>query len=181
MKELPQRPHGGHLRKQAKQLIADCRSKSPKAYDRFRSALSAAAGKSGAEIAAMELRLSDAQSCLAREYGFQSWKALIESAELQALQAQTQPERRMAWLRLVYAGDLVGGLGGSRPELAARALREAPSLTGGDWLGCARALTEHGMPGVLPDPGHPESVLFQGQRSQFSEEVADHLLSLPPR
>jgi hypothetical protein len=46
----------------------------------------------------------------------------------------------------------------------------------GDWVGCARSLVEHGMPGALPDPEDPEWVLFEGRRKRFSDEVSEVLL-----
>jgi ankyrin repeat protein len=49
-------------------------------------------------------------------------------------------------------------------------------IEGGDWVGCARALVEHGMPGALPDPEDPEWVLFEGRRKRFSDEVSEILL-----
>ena len=76
VKDLPHRPDIGHLKKQAKELLALCRGNDPAATARFREALPAAAGKSDATIAALGLRLHDAQSCIAREYGFASWADL---------------------------------------------------------------------------------------------------------
>jgi hypothetical protein len=49
-------------------------------------------------------------------------------------------------------------------------------VEGGDWVGCAHALVEHGMPGALPDPEDPEWVLFEGRRKRFSDEVSEVLL-----
>jgi hypothetical protein len=49
---------------------------------------------------------------------------------------------------------------------------------GGDWVGCARALLEHGMPGAKPDPEVPEWVLIDGRRKQFSDEVTEVLLGV---
>jgi hypothetical protein len=49
-------------------------------------------------------------------------------------------------------------------------------VEGGDWVGCARALVEHGMPSALPDPDDPEWVLFEGRRKRFSDEVSEVLL-----
>lgn len=46
----------------------------------------------------------------------------------------------------------------------------------GDWLGCAQALVAHGMPGARPDPQDPDTVLVDGLRARFSDEVADFLL-----
>ena len=49
-------------------------------------------------------------------------------------------------------------------------------IEGGDWVGCARALVEHGMPGALPDPEDAERVLLDGRRKRFSDEVSEVLL-----
>jgi ankyrin repeat protein len=50
-------------------------------------------------------------------------------------------------------------------------------VEGGDWLGCARALLAHGMPGAEPDPADPEIVLVEGRRYRFSEDVTEFMLS----
>jgi hypothetical protein len=47
----------------------------------------------------------------------------------------------------------------------------------GDWLGCAQALVAHGMPTAQPDPVDAGTVLIQGVRMRFSDEVTDFLLS----
>jgi len=49
-------------------------------------------------------------------------------------------------------------------------------VDGGDWVGCARALLDHGMPGATAVPDDPECVLIAGARKQFSDEVAEELL-----
>lgn len=46
----------------------------------------------------------------------------------------------------------------------------------GHWVACARALLAHGMPPALRDPADTASVLVDGRRRQFSEEVTDVLL-----
>jgi ankyrin repeat protein len=51
----------------------------------------------------------------------------------------------------------------------------------GDWVGCARALLEHGMPGATPDPENPEWVLIAGRKKHFSDEVTDVLLEADDR
>src|SRR5689334_5765441 len=76
MKQLPNRPHPDLLKKQAKELLAAYRRGDPDALARFREALPAAAGKDDPSIRKLELRLHDAQSCLARDYGFPSWTEL---------------------------------------------------------------------------------------------------------
>jgi ankyrin repeat protein len=49
-------------------------------------------------------------------------------------------------------------------------------VEGGDWVGCARALLDHGMPGATAIPDDPERVLIAGVRRQFSDEVTEELL-----
>lgn len=49
---------------------------------------------------------------------------------------------------------------------------------GGDWLGCAQALVAHGLPTAQPDPVDADTVLVQGVRMRFSDEVTDYLLSV---
>jgi hypothetical protein len=51
-----------------------------------------------------------------------------------------------------------------------------------DWVGCARALLAHGLPGVERDPANPERVLIDSRPIRFSEAVTEVLLeagSLP--
>ena len=49
-------------------------------------------------------------------------------------------------------------------------------VEGGDWVGCARALLDHGMPRASAIPHDPEWVLIAGMRKRFSEEVTEELL-----
>jgi ankyrin repeat protein len=49
-------------------------------------------------------------------------------------------------------------------------------VDGGDWLGCARALLDHGMPGATAILDDPEWVLIAGVRKRFSDEVTEELL-----
>jgi len=46
----------------------------------------------------------------------------------------------------------------------------------GDWLACAEALVEHGMPVAERDPDYPDYVLVAGRRRLFCEEVTAFLL-----
>ena len=138
MKRMPARPDLGHLKKQAKELLALCRSNDPAATTRFREVLPAAAGKSDAAIAALGLRLHDAQSCIAREYGFLSWADLQGFVLARRSQADDPAKAVLQWLRLVYAGDIAGGMNRARPALALRLLEESPGLLGDDpILACA--------------------------------------------
>src|SRR3954463_2392834 len=85
MNPLPDRLNLDHLKKQAKQLIRLYRSRDAAAMARFRSALPATAGLSDEEISSQQLRLHDAQSCIAREHGFASWPDLKRYVEVQAV------------------------------------------------------------------------------------------------
>jgi len=128
----------GHLKKQAKALLALYRHDDPEAITRFREALPVAAGKSDTAIAALGLRLHDAQSCIAREYGFASWADLQGFVLARRAQEDDPAKALLHWLRLVYAGDIAGGPNGARPSVAARLLEENPALPGDDaWLACA--------------------------------------------
>jgi hypothetical protein len=49
-------------------------------------------------------------------------------------------------------------------------------VEGGDWVGCARALLDHGMPRATAIPDEPEWVLIAGVRKRFSDEVVEELL-----
>jgi len=77
-RELPPRPHLEHLKKQAKELLESHSQGDPEARERVRTTLPA-------RLEA-PLALHDAQSVIAREYGFASWRAL--RAELEQRSAQ---------------------------------------------------------------------------------------------
>ena len=76
--QLPPRPNLDQLKHQAKELLDSARRNEPGARARFR-ALPAFA--TAADIDGAALALHDAQSVIAREYGFESWKALRERVE----------------------------------------------------------------------------------------------------
>jgi Lon protease-like protein len=75
-KRLPVRPSLEHLNAQAKDLLAAYRQADPEALSRFRDALPAAKGLADADLAKAKLALHDAQSVIAREYGFASFAEL---------------------------------------------------------------------------------------------------------
>jgi hypothetical protein len=136
MRRLPTRPNLEHLRKQAKNLLALYRRNHPEAHARIRLALPAARGKTDAEMAGLGLRLHDMQSCIAREHGFPSWTDLRSFVEASA--AHDAATAILAWLRLVYAADMAGGVNRERPQVAARMLDENPGLASGDpYVACA--------------------------------------------
>ncbi|WP_426393073.1 ankyrin repeat domain-containing protein [Variovorax sp. R-27] len=154
MKRMPARPDLGHLKKQAKELLALYRSNDPTATTRFREALPAAAGKSDAAIAALGLRLHDAQSCIAREYGFVSWTDLQGFVLARRSQVEDPAKAVLQWLRLVYAGDIAGGVNRARPALALRLLDESPGLLGDDpILACAIGNEAPIRQAIERDPG----------------------------
>ncbi len=137
MTRLPDRPNLGHLKKQAKELLALYRSGAPDAISRFRDALPAARGKTDAAIAGLGLRLHDAQSCVARDYGFASWTDLSSFVAARNAQAGDRDTAILNLLGLIYAGDIAGGTNRARPAVAARVLNERPDLMGDPYLACA--------------------------------------------
>lgn len=126
MKDLPQRPHPEHLKKQAKALLDAVRARAPDALARMRSALPAAAGRSDEAILAMDLRLHDAQSCVAREYGFASWAQLKDYVEARAATDAGSETLLPRWRFWAFGA----GYQNPKPRLAARLLREHPQLLG---------------------------------------------------
>lgn len=81
---LPERASLEQLRKQAKSLLHAAQAQEPEALRRFQS-LPALAKLSPAELGATRLALHDAQSVIAREYGFKSWNELREHVEDRSL------------------------------------------------------------------------------------------------
>ena len=135
---LPDRPDLDHLKRQAKDLHASARRGDPQALARFRDRLPATAGRPDGAIAALGLRLHDAQSCLAREYGFPSWHELRSFVLVRRSRTSDRAAATYEWLRLVYAGDITGGTGRASPAAAARLLESEPGLAEGDpSLACA--------------------------------------------
>ena len=138
MKSLPARPDIDHLKRQAKDLLAAFRRGDPDAVARVAQALPAAAGRDPASASRMDLRLHDAQSCIAREYGFDRWATLAAYVDAVRAAADHLEPVAAAFCRLAYAGDLVGGGDQSRPQAAARVLSEHPDLPRTDpWIACA--------------------------------------------
>lgn len=156
MKRIPPRPDAAHLKKQAKQLLAALRAGDADSLARLRGALPAAHGASAAAIAAMDLRLHDAQSCIAREHGFVSWAELMGfvAARNAHADAIADPARaQMRWLQLVYAGDVAGGTHRPQPAVAARLLAEQPDLPGDDLLiACATGDAARLRQAIADDP-----------------------------
>lgn len=83
-KELPVRPNLEHLKAQAKDLLDAYRRGEADAFERFRKELPAAHGADDERIRAMGLALHDAQSVIAREYGFSSFNELHAHVDAQS-------------------------------------------------------------------------------------------------
>ena len=134
MPQLPEYPNFDHLKKQAKDLLRLYQSNDPSALERFRNALPAAAGKDDAAIAAMDLKLHDAQSCIAREYGLPSWQNLRNYVDW--LNSRRSTDRRdviALWLHKAYGHDSEH----ADPSYAAKQLQEIPDFVQGDlFLAC---------------------------------------------
>ena len=162
MPQLPDRPNSDHLKKQAKDLLRAYRNHDPDAIARFGQALPAARDLSPDDILARAFRLHDAQSCIAREYGFVSWDALTTYVEAQSLKQGDRATRLRDWLALVYGGDVTGSLNPARPSVAARVLLDVPDLAADDpYAACAAGeeavlrQTAAADPGWLNRPGGP--------------------------
>src|SRR5215831_13076808 len=83
-KQLPERPNLEQLKNQAKTLLRSAQAKEPAALERFR-VLPTLASLPMDQLTVMEFALHQAQSVIAREYGFKSWRELHEQAEEQSL------------------------------------------------------------------------------------------------
>ncbi|MDZ5648062.1 hypothetical protein [Nitrospirillum sp. BR 11828] len=149
---LPAHPHIDQLKRQAKELLAAYRHGDADALSRFRANLPAAQGKDHTALAALALRLHDAQSCLAREYGFPSWADLDAFAASRRAIANAA-ETRLEWLRLVYAGEISGSMRRARPAAALRLLAETPDVAIGDpILACAIGDLDRVRAAIAQDP-----------------------------
>lgn len=78
--QLPPRPNLDQLKRQAKELLQSALRLEPGARARFRT-LPAFASATDERLDRATLALHDAQSVIAREYGFDSWNALREHVE----------------------------------------------------------------------------------------------------
>jgi ankyrin repeat protein len=154
---LPSRPNLDHLKKQAKDLLRACQTGDPAAFARLRLALPAARGRDDAALAKHDWRLHDAQSCVAREYGFPSWDALRTYVQAGAVSTH----RLHRWIDLVYGH----GQERARPGTAARLFVETPDLIAADPVfACAvgdeavvrRAIERPGWVNATPTTTCPE-------------------------
>jgi hypothetical protein len=138
MNTLPPTANFDHLKKQAKTLLRLYRDGDPAAIARFADSLPAAAHRTSEEITALRLRLHDARSCIAREYGFASWADLSLQVEAGAFARGDRATLIRRWLALTYGGDVTGNYDAARPRLAAHLWQEQPEIFAGDaFVACA--------------------------------------------
>ena len=143
MSTLPSSPDLGHLKKQAKTLLRFYRNGDPAAINRFAASLPAAANRNPDEILALQLQLHDAQSCVAREYGFPSWAELTVHVAAAAFARDHQRDRVRSWLALAYGGDVTGSYDAPRPHLAVHIWnRQSDRFAGNLAIACAAGDTE---------------------------------------
>jgi ankyrin repeat protein len=128
---LPEHPNFEHLKKQAKELIRAYRAGEVAAFERFRASLPAAADTRDVDIAAMDLKLHDAQSCIAREYGFPSWINLKNYVDLRNdVLLNNRANVIPVWLNVAYGHRYER----PKPERAVKILEEHPELIQADFL-----------------------------------------------
>ena len=108
-RQLPPKPDLGQLKNQARDLLNAHRDGAPEACQRFQASLQRLSKASNREILESKVSLRDAQSVLAREYGFSSWAKLKDHVE-------DLPARQGARQEILQAVS-------ERPEDVGRALR----------------------------------------------------------
>lgn len=123
-KQLPKNPNLDHLKDQAKSLLKGYRSFKTEALDRFLTHLPAANGKSHEQVAAMQLKLHDAQSVIAREYGFSSWANLVREVTRLRTAQRSPMELRELYKLYVFGKGFVT----QKPNLAKHLLEDVPTL-----------------------------------------------------
>ena len=135
MPRLPERPNIDHLQKQAEDLLRQYETGDPAAFVRFRNSLPEGEGKDDAAIAALGLKLNDAQLCIAREYGLPTWQNLRNYVDWSnSKHSNARQDAVPRWLHLVYGHQEDR----AQPAAAARMLEQRPDLGQGDlFLACA--------------------------------------------
>ena len=149
--QLPDQPNLEQLKKQAKSLHQGARANDRAELERFR-ALPAFSSKSINELHAMGLALHDAQSVIAREYGFKSWKELRDHVE----------ERSLTFTAAV--DEFVRSATGGAPARALRLLERHPGIAQASLytelvLGDAAAVEARvgKQPDCVKQPGGPQA------------------------
>jgi hypothetical protein len=153
MNRLPPKANLDHLKKQAKDLLRLYRNGDATALARFAQHLPAAVRHTPDEIAALELRLHDAQSCVAREYGFASWADLALYVETSVLAHREQTALIRRWLALAYGSDVTGTYYAPRPRVVVQLLQEHRDLLASDpHVACATGHLDVLVQTIAADP-----------------------------
>jgi ankyrin repeat protein len=148
-RQLPERPNLEQLKRQAKELVHSARARDVTALGRFR-ILPAFLRRSDADLAQAAIALHDAQSVIAREYGFDSWNALRERVEELAFGFETAVDQ------------FIEAATGGRRDRAERLLALHPGIAGasfytalllGDAAAVERRLADE--PALATAPGGP--------------------------
>jgi len=146
---FPERPSLENFKKQAKSLLRDAHAHDNDALRRF-AELPVFGGRAIDERATQTLALHDAQSVIAREYGFVSWNALREEVEARTLSFESAVDE--------FVRCATGGASGR----AARLLALHPRIAG-ETLQTALVLGDaarvetwlRDRPGLATTPGGP--------------------------
>ena len=176
-RRLPDHPNLDNLKKQAKTLLRAAQNSDASALQRLGS-LPAFASRS---INPADVALHDAQSVIAREYGFASWSALSEEVEARTLTFDGALE---AFVRAATGGA---------PDRARRLLRRHPRIASASlWtalvIGDVATVEErlHGRPELAMMPGGPrqwEPLLYVCHTSLYRADPsrADDLVAIARR
>ena len=150
-RELPPRPNLEQLKKQAKSLLNAAKARDRDALRRF-GVLPSLKGRSLDEIGASDLALHDAQSVVAREYGFASWNTLREEVESRTLSFEAAVDE---FVRCATGGAIgrAERLLALHPRLASATLQTALVL--GDAAAVEDRLKHH--PELAQQPGGPQN------------------------
>ena len=149
--QLPERPNLAQLKHQAKTLLHSAQARDSATLARFR-ALPAFTRRSDAELAVASFALHDAQSVIAREYGFDSWNALREHLEEITLDFSAAVD------------EFVKAVTEDRPDRAERLFARHPRVAGanfhtalvlGDATTVEKRLAEN--PALATAPGGPRN------------------------
>lgn len=122
-RQLPARPNLDHLKAQAKDLLDAHRRREPEAFARIRAHVPAFAAMSDDALARAGFALHDAQSAIAREYGFASWAELRDKLAAVAEPPPAPDAAAAAAARLATAQQYVAAAG--LPAEVVDSVREA--------------------------------------------------------
>jgi len=173
MPQLPENPNFEHLKKQAKDLLRQLHEGDPAAFNLVRKFLPATEGKSNTEIAAMGLKLNDAQSCIARSYGLPAWKNLRNYVDWSRSRFSTERKDVIPlWIHKAYGHDTEH----ADPVFAAKRLKEFPDFVQGDlFLACAIGDEETVRQAIAADPACVNRISFP-----WRCPGCKHNLGMPP-